>query len=226
LVTSEPTVTRLPPTATASPAPAVERIVFAAGATQATVDGYLPASGTKRYVMRVAADQFVEMDATVGATGRGLRFSIVGADGTVVKAMGAGHVRTVVPHTQDYTVELASDVGAVNYRMSVLIPVRVQFAPGATSAQVPGALTANGVRHYVLRALAGQRMIVAPHAARGQVRLIISGVDGQVLLSRRVGPPGGAYDGILPATQDYLITVRAEGGSGADYTLDITVPPV
>ncbi|MGD8969207.1 MAG: PA14 domain-containing protein [Anaerolineae bacterium] len=209
-----------------NPPPAVERILFAPGTTQTTVAGYLPANHSKVYVMRLAAGQYVAMDATVGAAGQGLRFSIVGADGTVVKRMGEAHVRTVVPGTQDYYVRLVSDVGAVSYRMSVLIPVRVRFAPGAISAQVGGSLAANGMRHYVLRALAGQRMIVVPHTVQGHVRSIISGADGQVLLSGRVGRPGGVYDGILPTPQDYLITVRAEGGTGADYTLEITIPPL
>ena len=80
------------------------------------------------------------------------------------------------------------------------------------------------MRHYVLRALAGQRMIVAPHATTGQVGLVISGADGQVLLSGRVGQPGGVFDGILPTSQDYLISVQAKGGIGADYTLEITIP--
>jgi hypothetical protein len=219
-----PTATPLPPSPTPSPAPAVERILFALGATQATIEGYLPVDGCALYVMGVAAGQFVEMNATAGTMGQSLRFSIVGADGVVVKPMGEAHVRTVVPSTQDYYVELVSDVGATDYRLSVLIPVRIRFAPGATSATVSGSLEEGQMRHYVLRALAGQRMIVAPHATTGQVGLVISGADGQVLLSGRAGPPGGVFDGILPITQDYLITVQAKGGIGADYTLDITIP--
>ncbi len=221
-----PTATPLPSTPTLTSVPAAERILFAPGATHTTVEGYLPANNSKVYVMRVAAGQYVAVDATVDTMEQGLRFSIVGSDGTMVKAMGEAHVHTVVPSTQDYYVELVSDVGAVNYQMSVFIPVRVRFAPGATSTEVAGSLAANGARQYVLHALAGQRMIVAPHTTQGQVRLIISGADGQVLLSGRVGHPGGVYDGILPTTQDYLITVRAEGGTGADYTLEITIPPL
>jgi len=221
-----PTATSLSPTPTLTPAPAAERIFFAPGATEATVEGYLPANESKVHVMHVAAGQFVEMNAAVGAMGQGLRFSIVGADGAVVKPMGEAHVRTVVPSAQDYYVELVSDVGAVSYRLSVLIPVRVRFAPGATSAEVTGSLTANGMRHYVIHALAGQRMIVDPRATQGRVKLIISGADGQVLLSGGVGRPGGMYDSILPATQDYLVTVQTEGGTGADYTLAITIPPL
>jgi hypothetical protein len=219
-----PTATPLPPSPTPSPAPAVERILFAPGATQATIEGHLPDGGRAVYVMSVAGSQFVEMNATTGTMGQGLRFSLVGADGAVVKPMGEAHVRTVVPSTQDYYVELASDVGATDYQLSVLIPVRIRFAAGATSATVAGSLEENQMRHYVLRALAGQRMIVAPQTTTGQVGLVISGVDGQVLLSGRAGPPGGVFNGILSVSQDYLITVQARGGIGADYTLEITIP--
>jgi hypothetical protein len=219
-----PTITPLPPAATPTPAAAIERIRFAPGATQATVEGYLPANGTRAYVMGVEAGQFVEMNATVGTTGQELRFSIVGADGVAVKPMGDAHLRAIVPSTQDYYVELVSDVGATRYRLSVLIPVRIRLAPGTTSATITGGLEERQTRHYVLRALAGQRMIVAPHAAPGEIGLIISGAEGQVLLSGRAGPPGGVYDGILPTTQDYLISVQAQGGIGADYTLKITLP--
>ncbi|MGD8398664.1 MAG: hypothetical protein PVG11_07390 [Anaerolineae bacterium] len=221
-----PTPTAIPPSPspTPSPAPAVERILFETGATQAAIEGYLPDGGRARYVMGVAAGQFVEVNATAGTLGQGLRFSIVGADGVVIKPMGQAHVRAVVPSTQDYYVDLVSDVGATDYQLSVLIPVRIRFAAGATSATVSGSLEEGHVRHYVLRALAGQRMIVAPHATTGQVGLVISGADGQVLLSGRAGPPGGVFEGILPTSQDYLITVQAQGGIGADYSLEITIP--
>jgi hypothetical protein len=176
--------------------------------------------------MGVAAGQFIEVSATVGATGQGLRFSIVGADGTVVKPMGDAHVRTVVPGTQDYYVELVSDVGGVSYQMSVFIPVRIQFEAGATSAALAGSLAAGDARHYVFHALGGQRALIDPHTTRGQVQLIIWGADGQVLLSGHAGPPSGPYDGVLPTTQDYIIGVRADSETGADYILEITIPPL
>jgi hypothetical protein len=138
--------------------------------------------------------------------------------------MGDTHLRTVAPSTQDYYVELVSDVGATDYRLSVLIPVRIRFAAGATSATLAGSLEEGQMRHYVLRALAGQRMIAVLQATTGQVGLVISGADGQVLLSGRAGPPGEVFDGILPTGQDYLIAVQARGGIGADYYLEITIP--
>ena len=217
--TTNPTRTPMPPLA-----PTVERIRFAPGATQATVEGSLPANGAKVFVMGVAAGQFIEMNAAVGTIGQGLRFSIVGADGSVVKPLGEAHVRTVVPSTQDYYVELVSDVGAVDYRMSVLIPVRIRFAPGAISAEAAGSLAAGDMRHYVLRALAGQQMLVVPRTTQGKIDLVISGADGQVLLSGRVA--GSDLQGVLPSTQDYLLSVRAADESRAEYILEITIRPL
>lgn len=235
--TPDPTPTPVPPTATpTSPPPtsthtpllttAVDRILFAPGATQATVEGVLLANATQRYMMHVEADQYVAIDAAVGTTGQGLRLSVVGVDGTVVRPMGDAHARITMPSTQDYTVDLVSDVGTVDYQMSVIIPVRVRFAPGTESSRVDGSLAADGVRHYVLWAQAGQQLVVSPSTTQGQVKMVIWGADGQVLLSGRVGPPGGRYAGALPRTQDYLIAVQAEGGTGAEYVLEITVPPL
>ena len=221
-----PTPIRVTPLVTAPGPAAGERIRFPTGATQTTVEGYLPADALETFVMHVARDQYVAMDAGVGTMGDGLRFSVVGADGVVVKPMGDAHLRAIFPNTQDYIVELASDVGAVHYVLSIMIPVRICFAPGADSEEVSGSLAGDDVDHYVIRGLAGQRLIVDPNTSRGQLRLTISAAEGQLLLSGRVGPPGGTYDGVLPATQDYLISVRAEGGSGADYGLGITLPPL
>ena len=86
--TQPPTATPLPTTPTLSPVPAVERIRFAPGATQGTVEGSIPADGAQVFVMGVAAGQFIEMNAAVGTIGQGLRFSIVGADAVVVKPLG------------------------------------------------------------------------------------------------------------------------------------------
>ncbi|NLG29134.1 MAG: hypothetical protein GX557_14585, partial [Chloroflexi bacterium] len=49
----------------------------------------------------------------------------------------------------------------------------------------------------------------------------IQGLDGTVLLS----PMGesSSFRGLLPSTQDYLVTVRSAAG-GAHYTLNISIP--
>ncbi len=102
-------------------------------------------------------------------------------------------------------------------------PIRVQFAPGATSAVVGGVLLQNGTQTYVLRAMEGQNMEVVAGAPRGSLLLSISGADGQVLKSSAVGD--STWSGVLPATQDYFITLSTEG-PGTSYTLRVTIPPL
>jgi hypothetical protein len=101
-------------------------------------------------------------------------------------------------------------------------PERIEFAPGATSAEVAGSLPAEGVAHYILSAQGGQFMNAVVVSSQGEASLSVYGADGTVLIS----PMGSAhgFSGELPTTQDYHIDVRAEGGP-AEYTLTVTIPP-
>jgi serine/threonine-protein kinase len=58
----------------------------------------------------------------------------------------------------------------------------------------------------------------------GQVKLVIWGADGTVLVSE--GVEARSWTGPLPATQDYTIRVRNLGAAAADYSLTVTIPPL
>ena len=98
-------------------------------------------------------------------------------------------------------------------------PTRIQFAPGAISAQVQGSLAAGGVSRYVLSAAAGQEMTVnlADSSAGVSAILVIWGADGTVLISDHADAT--IWVGQLPSTQDYYIHVRSVAGDAVDYTL-------
>jgi len=221
------TNTPSPPTATA--APGTERISFAAGATQAGVEGQLPASGTARFVLGISGNQFVELSATIGSQGQGLRFSLVGADGTVVKPandtgpQGPGFFRGVVPTTQDYILTLTGPGGSP-YNLGVLIPVRLTFAEGDTSTEVSGLVMPGTARHYVIRALGGQTMTVDITTTSGQISTVVFGADGTVLQSGNI--PLSDFSGPLPTTQDYLIVLNSIAAIAANYTMRVTIPPL
>lgn len=100
---------------------------------------------------------------------------------------------------------------------------RIQFTPGSSSATLWGSLSPNGIDAYVLTALAGQTMTVDVIPTSGQPLLSISGANGEVLKSAGAGSPN--WSGVLPLTQDYFITVSAEGSSAVNYTLQVTIPP-
>ncbi|MCZ7570294.1 MAG: LysM peptidoglycan-binding domain-containing protein [Ardenticatenaceae bacterium] len=109
---------------------------------------------------------------------------------------------------------------------SLFIPgyQRIEFQRGSTSATVRGALAANELDTYVLRALAGQTMIVQVVAPRANMLLSIHGANGEVLKSSGAG--SASWSGRLPTTQDYFITIGAEGGVAANYSLQVTIPPL
>lgn len=100
---------------------------------------------------------------------------------------------------------------------------RIRFAPGGSSATLLGNLSPNGLDYYVLTALAGQTMTVEVLPTAGHPLLSISGANGEVLKSAGAGSP--SWSGVLPLTQDYFITISAEGDSAVNYTLQVTIPP-
>jgi hypothetical protein len=207
------------PTATPEPVTAT-RITFAAGATEHTVSGQVPAGSTVAYVLRALEGQLMEVTLWPAS---GIVMSIVGADGQVLMASGTGFYRGVLPKTQDYTVRLTSGAGSVTYNVTVMLPVRVTFASGATSAETTASLAPFTTGHYVIRALAGQTMTVEATTTQGQVILIVYGADGTVLQTDHSG--SATFSGALPSTQDYLIDVRSVGSVTASVTLRFIIPP-
>ena len=208
-----------PPQPTATSQPATERISFAVGTTSATVAGSLAAQEMHRYVLGVMAGQLMEL--SVDPQDR-VQMVVYGADGTVLKSgMGGGaFFRGTVPGTQDYIVELRAGAEAVSYSLMVMIPVRISFAPGATSAVVEGGLAAGQTLDYVLNVAAGQLLdiSVSPPDA---VRLVIYGADGTVLKS---GMGGGAFfRGTVPGTQDYIVGVGPATVPGP-FTMNVIIP--
>jgi len=135
------------------------------------------------------------------------------------------------PEQQLYTIRLncAQDITATAVPPSDAAATRIQFAPGATSAQMQGDLGPNEVGRYVLTAMAGQEMTLnlstepAGDPASANAILVIWGADGTVLISDHADAT--SWVGPLPATQDYYIDVRSVAQSPVDYRLEVVIPP-
>ncbi len=101
---------------------------------------------------------------------------------------------------------------------------RIAFPPGGTAVTLQGTLAPNGLDRYVLRALAGQTLMLNFTPSVANVTIQVSGADGSVLLS------GGArvttWSAALPAAQDYFIGVISNATAPATYTLQVTIPPL
>ncbi len=209
------------PAPTATPQPGARRIQFAAGATSADIEGQLAAGGQAEYTLRAMQGQ--RMMVAVYSRNNDVFLAIQGADGqallrpTARQANWAG----TLPATQDYTIRVFSSGGGANYTLQVIIPRRVEFAPGATSAVIDANLAANQTHEYLLRARGGQTMTVTIKSPRNDVLVSIYGIeDGQPLVRVPMGQT--SWTGKLPATQDYDVKAVAVGGA-TSYRIEFVI---
>jgi hypothetical protein len=238
-ISTAPSATRAQPTtqltqvAQSNAPSSPQRIQFQSGASSATVQGVLAINAMDSFVLRAFAGQ--TMTVNVFSNQGHLLLQIASADGNPLKTFGAGSSSWsgILPTTQDYIIGIITENGApATYTLEVTIPPlatatpiisqpkRIQFAPGAISATIRGAVVPNAMERYVLRALAEQTMIVNVTSYESQMYLAIHGADGTVLKA------AGAvnWSGRLLTTQDYYLTISSPNGAPASYTLQVTIP--
>ena len=225
------------PTQPPAPTPVPQRITFAQGQFNTTVNGALTKNGMANWVLRIIGGQ--SLSANLVPTNGKAKLTITGADGTVLISDHADAMQWngTVPSSQDYTITLiAYDDTAPSYALQITVPPlaqptalpapaakRITFAPGGISATVQGVTHAVDVDHWIIAAQAGQTMsvnLIVPPG--GQAALVIYGVDGTVLISDHASAM--QWTGPLPKTQDYFIDVKPETGA-VSYTLQVTIPP-
>jgi hypothetical protein len=225
-VTALPTAvppTLAPPTPYPTPRPGVvRRISFQTGATQGVVEGVIAAGAEVRYRVRASAQQLLMAD--LYSPRDDLYMSIRGeTDGrTLLSADGrAMAFRGPLPRTQDYLIAIYGGLAETQYTLSVVIPRRISFRSGATSARLQGNVGAHTTVTYLARARADQTMTVTITALTDDVLLTIYGLDdGQPLV--RAASGATSWSGTLPATQDYVIMVVGTDAARR-YTLDVEI---
>lgn len=218
------------PTATPVPQTQTQRISFAAGATSATVSGYVEANHPASYVLRAMAGQ----DMTVQIYGNGqYNATLTGADGSYLgSANSQGTIYARLPRTQDYYINISVLNAAPGFNFTMIVTIvgasppppapppstqRISFARGAVSATVYGVTAQN----YVLKAMRGQTMYVELFTRGAPVQASIETAGGQYIgtANQNLG-----WSGVLPATQDYYIRVTAPSGGGStSFTLRVTI---
>jgi len=219
--TAPPTTSLPTPYPTPRPGP-ITRISFETGATSANVDGVIAASAQVRYRLRALAQQI--MMVTLSSPNDDLYLAVRGeSDGrTLLPAEARSrHFRGQLPATQDYRITIYGAEAETHYDLLVVIPKRISFRTGATSARLTGNVGAYTTINYVARARAGQTMTVTITAPTDDVLLTIYGLeDGQPLV--RAASGATSWSGTLPATQDYAIDVVGTDAARR-YTLDVAI---
>jgi hypothetical protein len=213
------------------------RISFAPGSSSAQLDDSLSANGDlNSYVLTVGAGQginvavFASVPAVTNIYIRNSAGQLV-STGTDMSGLTA-----TVAASGDYYIDVSSaaTAPALTYRLTVTVPpitqpqppVRLTFAPGATSTQRDDTLTAGGdTNNYVLYVTAGQTINVAVFASVPAITNIsIRNSAGQTIGS---GSDMSGASASAATAGDYFIDVSSLSGSPAvNYRLTVTVPPV
>jgi hypothetical protein len=95
---------------------------------------------------------------------------------------------------------------------------RLNFIPWSTSVYVNSEIKKGDVKKYVIDAMKGQLMMITLDSPNNDVVFDLNGVsEGLVAISVK------AWDYRLPATQDYVISVKA-GGGDSNFGLNVVVP--
>jgi hypothetical protein len=215
--------TLAPPTPYPTPRPSVvRRISFQTGATQGVVEGVIAAGAEVRYRLRASAQQLLMAD--LYSPRDDIYMSIRGeTDGRTLLSADerAMAFRGPLPRTQDYLIAIYGGLAETQYTLSVVIPRRISFRSGATSARLEGNVGAHTTVTYLARARADQTMTVTISAPTDDVLLTIYGLDdGQPLV--RAASGATSWSGTLPATQDYVIMVVGTDAARR-YTLDVEI---
>ncbi|HEX8458972.1 MAG TPA: hypothetical protein VF656_16885 [Pyrinomonadaceae bacterium] len=99
-------------------------------------------------------------------------------------------------------------------------PERIRFQRGRTTAVVNGRTDKNG-RHYLLRANAGQHMIVHLSSVKKDMHFqVVPAREGGEAIESSV--QARDWEGDLPESGDYYVSVFADKGAG-DFTLEVTI---
>lgn len=226
-----PSATATPPPTPEPPQGTVQRLQFAAGATEAMVENAVVRGTEDRYLVFAQAGQTMRVALT--SLEDNAVFTLRAPNGTVLvnQTVAARQWEGRLPQTGDYVIIVAPTRGNATYQMVVTIPpqiapapTRINFAAGETTTAIDGELAAGATDWYVLRAVAEQTLSASLASPAEDVVLSVADAQGRLYLSREARQ-NGWYVAALPATQDYVLGVTATGGA-SDYTLYVSASPL
>jgi len=207
----------------ATTVPGAKRISFARGSTAEVIQGTIQPGANQNFV--VIAMQGQPLIISVDSTNHDVIVSVVGQkDGKSLldAAQKLSTWQSILATSQEYAITLYPGGSAENYTLNVIIPARIAFQPGATTASVQGSTPDGLIVSYVIRASAGQQMDINLNSRDGNAVLGVYGYqDGQPYL--RSASESTTFSLKLPTTQDYIIQVAPRAGQVANYSMKVSV---
>jgi hypothetical protein len=107
-------------------------------------------------------------------------------------------------------------------------PIEIRFPPNGTYVDVTDNIVAGGSKTYSLGAMQGQVMSVSvlPQAnATSTISMQIKGADGSTLCPKSADEQCLFWRGMLPASQNYFITLKPDG-EGLQFVMRVAINPL
>jgi len=213
-------------TNSAPPTNTTERFSFATGTSSALVYDQIDGTSLDTYLINAGAGQRMQLSVTSPANNVYLTLVSPGGSPLARAQNGAQAFDQQLPESGDYQLQISAPVGTTQTSYTVMIiitgslpqpppqtgsNIRINFAPGATSAQRSGQVNGNTYVGYVLNARAGQHMQINVASPGGNVYLTLVSPGGSPLARAQAGAQ--SFDGILPESGDYTVQISAPSGT-------------
>ena len=202
-----------------------ERISFAPNTTGAEVYDQVDGNSLDTYQLNASVGQYMQI--TLSSPANNVYLTVVSPNGSpLVRAQnGAQSFGQTLTEGGDYVLQVSAPAGTTQTTYTLIVSVtglvaqapppsgnqRINFAPGATSAQLSGQIDGNTYAGYVLNARAGQHMQINVASPAGNVYLTLVSPSGSPLARAQAGAQ--SFDGILPESGDYTIQLSAPSGT-------------
>ncbi|HVU14707.1 MAG TPA: hypothetical protein VHD90_25700 [Phototrophicaceae bacterium] len=220
--------------------PGQQRLQYAPGTSSMTVTGQTSGTWLDSFLLNAQAGQQAQIIVTSPANN--VYLTVVSPSGSpLARAQnGVQSFNQALAESGDYNIQISAPAGTAQTNYTVTIAVtgvgsgssqgascnnvnqRIQFAPGGTSAQVNGQISATCVDTYVLNAQAGQYMQLRVSSPANNVYLTLVSPGGSPLARAQNGAQ--TFNGNLPESGDYTIQISAPAGTAlTSYLLTVAV---
>ncbi len=203
-----------------SPAIPSGNIALTPGTTAGVVQGSIGPGQVQAYTLGAAQSQPLTLlldstndDVTLGVFGPGGEKLLDPASKVALWQM-------VLPSTGLYTIQVIGGATSEDYLLTFKLPLRVNFAPGATSVTLNGTTVRGYLFSYAVACSGGQTMTASLNVPATTAALDIYGMTTGTLLD--ISANVNTWTGLLPRTQDYVIEVVPAGGQVVNYALTVS----